>query len=418
MTTPRRLVFAILGFGLCLFSLSNYNLIRSHINGRLPPSLNHAGPGKSSQLEPFPPDNQENRVCEHVNCDCRLEFTDDHIFCKSTHNSTRLVNFNHHICPQNFKNAADFVYHMDGLYNEGMELWNKVLEDSSIECIEDVVIYVRADKVDWFLSHVYPNLKVRFVLVTGAHTISHPSEFGLKRLTESHSKIIHWFGQNPSQVSLALRDRFTPIPLGLNCFEHSRALDSVSTKTLNTSVVPVDQYNPLLRFPVTSVNSSRLLIANFHPDTHESRKPLWKHVCEDGAWNEFAVCKSKAPGVEVATMLDTYLDNMDFPFWLSPRGRGLDCHRNWEALYLGRIPVIMSSPLDPLFDQLPVYIVDSWDQITQESLLNKYEEVQKRNRLREYDFSRLTLQYWTDQLLPSSRQDMPRPARCWAPKSR
>ena len=38
-----------------------------------------------------------------------------------------------------------------------------------------------------------------------------------------------------------------------------------------------------------------------------------------------------------------------YPFVLSTRGNGLDCHRTWELLLLGSIVITRTSPLDPLF---------------------------------------------------------------------
>jgi hypothetical protein len=45
---------------------------------------------------------------------------------------------------------------------------------------------------------------------------------------------------------------------------------------------------------------------------------------------------------------------------LSARGNGLDCHRTWELLLLGSIVITRTSPLDPLFEDLPVAIVKDW----------------------------------------------------------
>lgn len=68
-------------------------------------------------------------------------------------------------------------------------------------------------------------------------------------------------------------------------------------------------------------------------------------------------------------------------FMLCPRGHGMDCHRNWESLYLRRVPVMKDRPyFRELMKGFPVLFVDDWDQITEE-LLNAsdhlYEEAQK-----------------------------------------
>jgi hypothetical protein len=53
----------------------------------------------------------------------------------------------------------------------------------------------------------------------------------------------------------------------------------------------------------------------------------------------------------------------DSPFVVSATGNGLDCHRTWEALMLGSIVITRTSPLDPLFDGLPVAIVQDWAEV-------------------------------------------------------
>jgi hypothetical protein len=54
-----------------------------------------------------------------------------------------------------------------------------------------------------------------------------------------------------------------------------------------------------------------------------------------------------------------------FAFVLSPRGNGLDCHRTWELFIAGAIVITTTSSLDAMFrdHQLPVVILDSWDDL-------------------------------------------------------
>lgn len=58
----------------------------------------------------------------------------------------------------------------------------------------------------------------------------------------------------------------------------------------------------------------------------------------------------------------------EYAFALSPFGHGLDCHRTWEILLMRTIPIVETSQLDPLFEQLPVVIVKNWQEITEENL--------------------------------------------------
>lgn len=82
---------------------------------------------------------------------------------------------------------------------------------------------------------------------------------------------------------------------------------------------------------------------------------------------------------------------VQYAFVLSPLGNGLDCHRTWEALVLGTIPIVKSGPLDPLYADLPVLIVKEWSDITPELL----EETIQRFKDIQFDYNKLTLEYWT-----------------------
>jgi hypothetical protein len=77
---------------------------------------------------------------------------------------------------------------------------------------------------------------------------------------------------------------------------------------------------------------------------------------------------------------------------ISPRGNGLDTHRLWEALYLGSLPIVKTSSLDLLYQNLPVLIVQEWEQVTEELLRKKAKELTHSNP------EPLTIYYWLDQI--------------------
>lgn len=93
----------------------------------------------------------------------------------------------------------------------------------------------------------------------------------------------------------------------------------------------------------------------------------------------------------------------EYAFVASPRGNGEDCHRTWEALALGCIPIVKTSPLDPLYDDLPVLIVKRWENVTKEKL----EETIQLFSQREFALEKLTLKYWTDKINMRLARDSP-----------
>lgn len=50
-------------------------------------------------------------------------------------------------------------------------------------------------------------------------------------------------------------------------------------------------------------------------------------------------------------------------FVVSPPGNGLDCHRTWEAIYLGAVPIVLKNHWPFANFKLPVMIVDSWEEV-------------------------------------------------------
>jgi hypothetical protein len=91
--------------------------------------------------------------------------------------------------------------------------------------------------------------------------------------------------------------------------------------------------------------------------------------------------------------LETLRHQMEYAFVISPFGCGLDCHRTWEALILGCIPIIAHSGLDPLFEGLPVLLVDKWSDVCEGLLDSTILEFQNRK----FNFDKLKLRYWTEQ---------------------
>jgi hypothetical protein len=51
-------------------------------------------------------------------------------------------------------------------------------------------------------------------------------------------------------------------------------------------------------------------------------------------------------------------------FVISPPGNGIDCHRTWESIYLGAVPVVKRGFLaDSLLAKLPILAVNEWQEV-------------------------------------------------------
>jgi hypothetical protein len=90
-----------------------------------------------------------------------------------------------------------------------------------------------------------------------------------------------------------------------------------------------------------------------------------------------------------------YFDTLpEYKFVISPEGNGIDCHRHYESLIAGCIPVIEYNYMtEEKYAGCPILYTHDYSEITEEYLLQKYNEMIDET----YDFSKLFLSYYNDE---------------------
>ena len=170
--------------------------------------------------------------------------------------------------------------------------------------------------------------------------------------------------------------------------------------------------------------SDKILLLNFRPQTDPTggRIKLWKEICQDNQ-SSFVICFDKDDGVNVSSLPTVYRRNRQYPLWLSPRGRGIDCHRTWEALYLDVIPIVWHSTLDPLYENLPILVINDTSELNEEYLRSKMYDIalKKAQTPSVYAYEKLRIAYWREMILNKSRHGMKsinnKRNRCWRAKT-
>jgi hypothetical protein len=222
------------------------------------------------------------------------------------------------------------------------------------------------------------NLNEPIILVSGDSddTVNEDVVRRLKPLIES-PKIIKWYSQNYTSN----HPKIFRLPIGLDyhsdldmqCtlspFQHECILKSIVKES-----VPFSQ-RPLLCY------------SNFHfcAFRHKDRVDAIVDFPENLVYYER----------DRLERFSAYKKQSCFAFVISPHGRGLDCHRTWEALILGCIPIVKTSALDSLYEDLPVLIVNQWSDVTKELLSQTVTAFANR----EYAYEKLTLEYWKQQIM-------------------
>lgn len=84
---------------------------------------------------------------------------------------------------------------------------------------------------------------------------------------------------------------------------------------------------------------------------------------------------------------------LDHKFIISPEGNGIDCHRHYEALMAGCIPIVEDNPqIREKYAGCPILFTKNYMDIKESSLQKKYAEMLDTP----YDFSCLFLSHYTE----------------------
>lgn len=223
------------------------------------------------------------------------------------------------------------------------------------------IIFVKSDKMGNFFNQVHPHINARYILIT--HNSAGPCPGEYAHFLED-PKIIKWFGQNQS---IPGHPKFVSIPLGI----------------ANRYISPHGNRDNFMKFYGHSAQKKWSVAINFNPGTYRQERDLvYKKFIKE------PYCKELYSRDHV-----TYLSNMSTAdFVLSPRGYGLDCHRTWEAIIVGSIPIVKTSYLDELLSDLPVLIVNDWKDINPEFLEQALEKI--KINASNYNIEKLELNYW------------------------
>ena len=96
-------------------------------------------------------------------------------------------------------------------------------------------------------------------------------------------------------------------------------------------------------------------------------------------------------------LTDNYFDDLSkYKFVVSPEGNGIDCHRHYEALIAGCIPIVeYNDHIQEKYKGCPILYTKDYTEITEAYLSKKYEEMLDT----EYDFSKLMLDYYDEETI-------------------
>ena len=229
-------------------------------------------------------------------------------------------------------------------------------------------VFLVIEMLEYFFDEVIQHIKNPFVLVTHNGDKDLPGEFAAHLDDE---KIIAWFTVNLDRV----HPKAYPLPIGVaNWYWPHGNVDAIRQQS------------------ALQVEKTILLCASYARPSHVSRQIVYDHF-RTASYCYFADEKP----------YDQYLlDLRKSKFVLSPRGAGMDCHRTWEALLMGAYPIVPSTPVDSVYEDLPVVIIDGsdWTVLTLDFLEKKLPELNKKT----FKLEKLYADYWFDLIRSTARK--------------
>jgi len=143
-------------------------------------------------------------------------------------------------------------------------------------------------------------------------------------------------------------------------------------RRMNVSDNRIELLENLINEP--SKNPENLLYINHSENTNPERKGIFD-LFQNKSW--VVVDRERTPYFEFIQRI------RNAKFMICPIGNAIDCHRNWEVLYLRRVPIMKKySYLEYLFRDYPVLFVNDYSEITEQLLLENehlYEQALSMN---------------------------------------
>jgi len=251
------------------------------------------------------------------------------------------------------------------------------LEPKKVE--DGSTIFLKPEWLPFFQTVVDPLLKAHYILVTVG---DYPEPGAFKDLLDNE-KLIAWFAYGVEK-KYSGHPKMVALPQGIA----PQFLDYGNVEIIEECKKDSPK------------EKEHLLYMNFkvpegHPHGSTSYGKYRKLVFELFKDKDFCTVASRK------SHKDFLSEMSNFKFVLAPIGNTCDSdgigvsYRVWEALLMGCRPIVEQSTVPKsLVEDLPVLLVDSWQEVTEKFLEQKWEEMAQKK----YNYDKLNAQYWFDEI--------------------
>jgi len=255
---------------------------------------------------------------------------------------------------------------------------------------DGMTIYICGEMLNYFVYNILHYINKRFILVTGDSDLTFCEEV----LTQQHMYMLYnspFLMKILAQNSMIHTDnRVIQMPIGLD-YHTIHNYPNHPWSIVGESSIPIDQEKTLLSIKMDAepfYYREPKIYCNFTKTDFQDR---WRHRKESIS----IIPKELLAENDLFTpRTENWKRMAHYAFVLSPFGRGMDCHRTWEAFALGCIPIVKAMHFKKMYEGLPVLIIKDWKDITKELL----EKTINDFKMQIFDYRKLELSYWTKQL--------------------
>jgi hypothetical protein len=256
---------------------------------------------------------------------------------------------------------------------------------NNINNIENPVIYICSSAIPQFITNMLSSITKPFILVSGDCDETIPHDIMTDEQFESfinNDLLMHWFCQN----MIFKHNKITCIPIGLDYHTMTRSrvwgrIASAKDQEIILEGIKRGSLHFSKRHIKCYANFQFLMSTRYG---RHDRRDAYDNIDKELVYYE----------PNKISRINTWHNQTNYAFVISPHGNGYDCHRTWEALILGCIPIVKKSDIDVLYEELPVLIVNEWKDITHDLLLATVACYQTK----EFNYDKLNLKYWVDMI--------------------
>jgi len=246
-------------------------------------------------------------------------------------------------------------------------IWDQDRRDNISRINKNTIIWCKTD----YLQSLFDELRdVRYNIILITHCSDH--SITEERFNTRPLCVRKWFAQNVDCVHPDL----IPLPIGI---ENHIGVNRGSS--IDITIIKNNSFDFAIRNKI--INK---VYSNFSLSTHFNRLNVYRALYDNKMISTGARCS-----------YDSYIQDIkNHLFIASPRGNGIDCHRTWEALYCGSIPLVDKHFMYDTYKNLPIIQVEDWNSINAD-ILKPYVE-KYRNSDIFTDVEMLKLTYWLDMI--------------------